>query len=202
MRNQDNTVCDCTNLSVNDIIEALSICHKSTVFSFKNVLYCQIFGVPMESCISLILADFVEHRAISPFHSLPKLWVRYVDDTFCVIPQQYAEEFHKHLNSISPSITFMLEWEQNQSLGFLDVKFTQNRDNTISTTIYKKPTHTERYVQFDLHHPKHHKFAVAKTLHNLSYCYLKWLICVDLKMVNFFLGQQSDYKKYPCFICL
>ena len=40
--NQDNTLCDCTKLSVNDIIEALSICLKSTVF-FKNVLYRQIF---------------------------------------------------------------------------------------------------------------------------------------------------------------
>ena len=38
-------------------------------------------------------------------------------------------------------------------------------DNVISTTIYKKPTHTDRYLQFDLHHPKHHRFAVAKTLH-------------------------------------
>ena len=33
--NQDNFLCDRTNLSVNDIIEALSICLKSTVFSFK-----------------------------------------------------------------------------------------------------------------------------------------------------------------------
>ena len=110
--------------------------------------------------------EFVEHRAISTFHIPPKLWVRYVDDTFCVIEEQNAEEFHKHLNSISPSITFTLEPEQNQSLAFLDVKVTRNKDNTISTTIYKKPTHTDRYLQFDSHHPKHHKFTVAKTLHN------------------------------------
>ena len=110
--------------------------------------------------------EFVEHRAISTFLTPPKLWVRYVDDTFCEIEQQYAEEFRKHLNSISPSITFTLEREQNQSLAFLNVKITRNKDNTISTTIYKKPTHTDRYFQFDSHHPKHHKFAVAKTLHN------------------------------------
>ena len=113
--NQNNTLCDRTNLSVNDILEALSICLKSTVFSFKNVLYRQIFDVPMGSCISPILTDilkkFVEHRAISTFHTSPKLWVRYVDDTCCVFEQQYAEEFHKHLNSISPSITFTLELE-------------------------------------------------------------------------------------------
>ena len=49
------------------------------------------------------------------FHIPPKLWVRYVDETFCVIEEQYAEEFHKHLNSISPSITLTLERKQNQS---------------------------------------------------------------------------------------
>ena len=27
------------------------------------------------------------------------------------------------------------------------------------------------------------------------------MICVDLKMVNFFLGQQSGYTKYLCFLC-
>ena len=110
--------------------------------------------------------EFVEHRAISTFHTAPKLWARCKDDTFCVIEQQYAEEFHKHLNSISPSITFTLEREQNQSLAFLDVKVTRNRNNTIFTTIYKKPTHTDRYLQFDLCHLKHHEFAVTKTLHN------------------------------------
>ena len=166
--NQDNTLCDRTNFSVNEIIKALSICLKSTVF-LKNVLYRQIFGVTMGSCILPILADifmeFVEHRAISTFHTPSKLWVRYVDDIFCLIELQYAEEFHKHLNRISPSITFTLEREQNQSMAFLDVKVTRNKDNTISTTIYKKPSHTNRYLQFDSHHPKHHKFAVAIILY-------------------------------------
>ena len=38
----------------------------------------------------------------------------------------------------------------------------------------------------------------------LKLCYhdYKFSICVDLKMVNFLLGQQSGYTKYPCFICL
>ena len=30
----------------------------------------------------------------------------------------------------------------------------------------------------------------------------QWSICVDLKMVNFLLGQQTGYTKYPCFMCL
>ena len=30
----------------------------------------------------------------------------------------------------------------------------------------------------------------------------KWIICVDLKLVKFRLGQQSGYTKFPCFLCL
>ena len=30
---------DCNKLTANDIIEALNVCVKSTVFSFKNILY-------------------------------------------------------------------------------------------------------------------------------------------------------------------
>ena len=125
--NQDNSLCNCTNLSVNDIIVALSICLKSTLF-FQKCFVSSNFWCTLEVCILLILADifmeFVEHRAISTFHTPSKLWVRYVNDTFCVFEQQYAEELHKHLNHISPSITFTLECEQNQSRAFLDVKVT------------------------------------------------------------------------------
>ena len=35
----------------------------------------------------------------------------------------------------------------------------------------------------------------------LKYSDHQWLICVDLKMVNFLLGQHGGYTKYPCFLC-
>ena len=38
-------------------------------------------------------------------------------------------------------------------------------------------------------------------LERLKYVDQQWLICVDLKMVNFHLGQQGGYTKYPCFLC-
>ena len=30
----------------------------------------------------------------------------------------------------------------------------------------------------------------------------KWTICVDLKMVNFLLGQERAFTKYPCYLCI
>jgi hypothetical protein len=44
--------------------------------------------------------------------------------------------------------------------------------------------------------------AIFLVLEKINYQVHQWVICVDLKMVNFLLGQQSGYTKYPCFLCL
>ena len=43
---------------------------------------------------------------------------------------------------------------------------------------------------------------IKRVLEKLKYHEHQWLICVDFKMTNFLLGQQSGYTKYPCFMCL
>lgn len=43
---------------------------------------------------------------------------------------------------------------------------------------------------------------ISLVLNKIKYNDHKWKICVDLKMVNILLGQQSGYTKFPCFICL
>ena len=36
----------------------------------------------------------------------------------------------------------------------------------------------------------------------LQYHQHNWVICVDLKMVNFLLGQQHGFTKFPCYLCM
>ena len=43
---------------------------------------------------------------------------------------------------------------------------------------------------------------IKKVMKLLQYDKHNWIICVDLKMVCFLLGQQRGYTKYPCFLCL
>ena len=66
-----------------------------------------------------------------------------------------------------------MENEKNSSLPFLDVLVSRkvgNESNTtdrpLTTSIYKKPTHTDRYLHYTSHHPKHQKLTVVKTLFN------------------------------------
>ena len=42
--------------------------------------------------------------------------------------------------------------------------------------------------------------AVKYVLEKTRYDQHEWDICVDLKIVNFLLGQQSGFTKYPCFL--
>ena len=44
--------------------------------------------------------------------------------------------------------------------------------------------------------------TIALVMKKIKYYEHQWMICVDLKMVNFLLGQQGGYTKYPCFLCL
>ena len=42
---------------------------------------------------------------------------------------------------------------------------------------------------------------IKVVLERVKYCVQQWLICVELKMVNFLLGQQGGHTNYPCFLC-
>ena len=122
----------------------------------------------MRTCISPVVAnifmEYVECQALTSLREASKIWIRYVDDIFCIINYSIIDEFLQHINSISCNIQFTVEMEKDLSSPFLDVQITRNANNTLRTTIYQKPTHTKRYLQFDSHHPRHHKLAIAKSL--------------------------------------
>ena len=69
----------CTKLSVANIMSTLKLWLQSTIFTFKNVLYRQICGAPMGSCISLVVAnisiEYAECQALTSFREPPKIWI-------------------------------------------------------------------------------------------------------------------------------
>ena len=85
----------------------------------------------------------------------------------------------QHINGIHPSIQFTHELEDNdQCLPFLDVLLQRDDDGSVTTSVYRKPTHTDQYLDFASHHPLRHKAAVVKTLFSranvISSCAVKF----------------------------
>ena len=52
------------------------------------------------------------------------------------------------------------------SMPFLDTLIIPQSDGSFSTTVYKKPSHTDLYLQWDSHHTIAAKYSIVKTLHH------------------------------------
>ena len=73
----------------------------------------------------------------------PYLWLRFVDEAF-IIQQAENTQLLQHINSLNPHMKFTTE-EPNPdgSLPFLDTLVSPGLDNTLTTTVYRKATHTD-----------------------------------------------------------
>ena len=59
-----------------------------------------------------------EEQAIATATYKPKIWKRYVDDTFTVLGKDYVDGFLQHLNSQQPTIRFTMEIEKDNTILF------------------------------------------------------------------------------------
>ena len=90
-----------------------------------------------------------------------------MDDTFTIIKKAKRSSFLEHINSIDPNITFSRqETRGDGSMHFLDILKTPKEDGKLSTSLYRKPTHTDLYLQWDSHHTIPSKFSVVGTLYH------------------------------------
>ena len=51
-------------------------------------------------------------------------------------------------------------------MSFLDILITPEEDGSLNTTVYRKPTHTDLYLEWDSHHTIPSKYSVIGTLHH------------------------------------
>ena len=165
---QDKELHQRTSMSIN-ILELLEYCLCNTYFLFQGQFYEQTQGAAMGSPVSPIVAniymEYFEDWALPSAVNPLKLWKRYVDDTFVILQQSHREEFLHHINSVDPSIQFTTEEaKQDGSMPFLDTLVTPQDDGTLTTSVYRKPTYTDLYLQWNSHHNLACKYSVINTL--------------------------------------
>ena len=97
-----------------------------------------------------------KNEALQKAGSKPRLWLRYLDDTFVIWSQGRGqlEDFLSFLNGRHGNIQFTMEEETEGSIPFPDMLVKKNK-GSLSTSVYRKPTHTDRYLHFSSHrHPR------------------------------------------------
>ena len=128
---------------------------ERTVFQFQGKPFEQIDGAAMGSPIALLLADvcmnWVTNQAmdVSRTAEKPNLLVRYVDDIFCIFPNQNTlEKFFYTITHLRPNIKFTKETEQDNQLAYLDVLVKRNNNNELETAVFCKKTHAGLYIKY------------------------------------------------------
>jgi len=153
-----------------DIADLLDFVLRSTHFQSNGSIYEQQEGAAMGSPVSAVIANLYmevfEEQAIESAPYKPKIWKHHIDDTFTILDCGNVDSFLHHLNSQQPTIHFTMETEKESKIAFLDTSVSREPEGRLTTSIYRKPTHTDQYLAYDLHHPQSVKRGIVKCLYN------------------------------------
>ena len=87
--------------------------------------------------------------------------------TCVIIKAAQQQSFLNHINSIDKKIQFTSEEPRPDGfIPFLDILLTPGVDGSITTSVFRKPTHTDLYMQWDSYHAISSKYSVIGTLHH------------------------------------
>ena len=120
-------------------------------------------GSPVSPVIANIYMEHFESLAIPSSPTLIKWWFRYVDNVHSATRKDQVNQLQEHLNSTDPHIKLTIELPGTDGLPFLDT-LTKPTPNSIEFTVYRKPTHTDRYLDYNFNHPISAKLSVIHSL--------------------------------------
>ena len=76
---------------------------RSTYFQYNGSIYERQDGAAVGSPVSAVIANIYmeefEEQAVTNATCKPKIWKRYIDNTFTVLDRDHADGFLQHLNS-------------------------------------------------------------------------------------------------------
>ena len=165
----DESLEERTTLTVHQICNLTELCLRSTYFKYEDVMYEQkdetAMGSPLSPVVANIFMEAFESTVITTSTKQPRVWYRYVDDTFVMwgYGKQHLREFLTHMNDLCERIQFTMEIEEHNKISFLDV-LVERKDHYLSTSIIRKPTLTDRYLDYRSHHYPRTKTGIISCL--------------------------------------
>ncbi|KMQ82308.1 hypothetical protein RF55_23426 [Lasius niger] len=92
-----------TKFNLAQFLYAIELILDSTCFAFDGRFYEQIFGSPMGSPLSPVLADMVmddlETQRLSSLNFTVPIYYRFVDDVFAIVPRTKIDEIVTTFNN-------------------------------------------------------------------------------------------------------
>ena len=194
---ENNEIWTTTRLGTKELMEIIKLSFKANFFKYGGHVYKQIKGTPMGSPSSVVIAEILmQIIEKSIFQSINHLfWFRYVDDIIACVSKDSVDDILMTINSINDSIQFTKETEVNSTINYLDMSIIRQQNGTLEFKVFRKNTHTDRYLNFNSYHPTKYKRNTARSL----FCRAN-KICDErfLSEENKHIAEALRKKKLPC----
>ncbi|XP_053686392.1 uncharacterized protein LOC128735934 [Sabethes cyaneus] len=142
---------------------------EASFFQYNNMFFMQIYGLPIGSPLSPVVANIVmEKLEINTLAALKQqgieigMYKRYVDDCLVVGKEDEIDTVLREFNQFSNTIKFTFEKETESSLRFLDLTLRRNKEK-IEKMWYPKQKNG-RYLDFMSESPHSHKINTITAL--------------------------------------
>ena len=105
-------------------------------------------GSPISPLVANLCMEDFEKKAINSSPHPLVLGEDLLMILFIIIKTAHKRSFLDHFISVDEHIQFTSKDSRpDSSMPFLDILITPNEDVSMSTTVYRKPTHTDLYLQ-------------------------------------------------------
>lgn len=96
----DQTLQECTKLSMDNLVELIKLCLKTTHFffrleeSFTHKYTAVPWGPPVSPIVANLCMEAIKKQVLHTYTGMsPRLWLCYVDNTFVGLPQKEIDPF-------------------------------------------------------------------------------------------------------------
>ena len=170
--NNDDHFTKSTAIPQDRFLDLVHLVLTTIWYTFNYQFYQQTDGValgdPASSTTTEIYMQACERTAITKVLHHPKFWEQLSDDVYSILKHTHLENVFHHINNLHQNIKFTMEKESNRELAFLDSLLKRN-NGEIFVLVYRKPTHTEQYLQYSSHHQTSCKESAVSSLFNTAY---------------------------------
>ena len=115
-------------------------CISESYFTFRNAFYKATIGNRSSPLLCEVFMENLEDE-LEEAGTLPRFWIRNVDDVLAIIKREEAGTILEKLNQAQRNIDFTMEIEKEGEIPFSDLKIIRERRD-FEFNIYRKRNQT------------------------------------------------------------